>query len=499
MEYKARETRFFTFTFILSLILTVTILIGLSWLSHRFVINQKVAMQWETQSYRVINEFSELLSSLKDLETGERGFIITGDRKYLEPYTRGLSVVNRHLSNLRQLTSDNPAQQQRINSIAPLIKLKQSVLYEAIKLRSAEGFQSASEVVKAGLGRKTMDSILEIADQAIGEERRLLQIRSEQEGKYSHRVVHALVFGDIFNAMVLLALIAILLRENTRRRKTEDELTVDRRRLETIGKDLRETNEALEASIEKLRIETAERVKAVEALRSREHLLIQESRMAAMGEMLVNISHHWRQPLNVLGLKVQELGLTYKYGGFSEELLDGNVSEAMAIIKHMSQTISDFLNFLTPTREKILFSVDQAIRKAVGLVEENFRNNGITIGISSVGDPQINGDPNEFGQALLNLLMNAKDAFLEGRAAGAKITFLSWRESNRAVVTVTDNAGGIEEKILNKIFDAFFTTKELGKGTGVGLFLSKTIIEANMGGRLSVRNVEGGAEFRIEV
>ena len=95
--------------------------------------------------------------------------------------------------------------------------------------------------------------------------------------------------------------------------------------------------------------------------------------------------------------------------------------------------------------------------------------------------------------------MNAKDAFMEQKNKDARIVVRSWTEHGRAVVTITDNAGGIREDIIGKVFDAYFTTKPLGKGTGVGLFMSSAIIEKSMGGRLSVRNVEGGAEFRIEV
>lgn len=238
---------------------------------------------------------------------------------------------------------------------------------------------------------------------------------------------------------------------------------------------------------------------AEEKLRESERLLIQQSRLAAMGEMIVNISHQWRQPLNALGAMVQELGLSHKYGGFSEELLNDNINKVMEIIQNMSQTINDFQNYLSPSKGKMHFRVDQVIAKTVSLIEEHFKYQGISIDISSTGEPQINGYPNEYGQALLNLLTNAKDALLERGVADARIKVRSWAENGRAVVTVTDNAGGIKEEILNKIFDAYFTTKELGKGTGVGLFMSKNIIETNIGGRLSVRNVEGGAEFKIEV
>ena len=262
---------------------------------------------------------------------------------------------------------------------------------------------------------------------------------------------------------------------------------------------VQERTEKLTRALNKLHSETEERIHAVEELRKRERLLIQQSRLAAMGEMLVNISHQWRQPLNVLGLRVQELGLSFKYGTFSKELLEDNVAKAMEIIQHMSQTINDFQDYLTPNKEKKYFNVDQVIAKTISLIGENFKKQNIAIDIISSGDQQVNGFPNEYGQVLLNIFMNARDALLQRGTTGALITVRSWSEQGRTVITITDNAGGIEEEILDKIFDAYFTTKELGKGTGVGLFMSKNIIEQNMGGRLSVRNVDGGAEFRIEV
>ena len=270
------------------------------------------------------------------------------------------------------------------------------------------------------------------------------------------------------------------------------ELENSQAQLETRNKNIQEAHLKLEH-------ESAERIRILEDLRHKEQLLFQQSRLVAMGEMLMSISHHWRQPLNVLAVKAQELGLSYRYGGFNEELLDSNIGEMMETIKHMSQTISDFQGFIAPDQGKMPFRADQVVAKAVGLVEENFKSQGIGIDLSSTGESQINGYPNEYGQVLLNLLTNARDAFLEHGATHARIVVRSWSENGRTLVTVTDNAGGINGEIIEKIFDAYFTTKELGKGTGVGLFLSKNIIEKNMGGRLSVRNVNGGAEFKIEV
>ena len=262
--------------------------------------------------------------------------------------------------------------------------------------------------------------------------------------------------------------------------------------LEMQNKELRETYRQLEE-------ETAERVRMMEELREKDRVLLQQSRMAVMGEMLGNIAHQWRQPLNLLGIKIQQLGLSYEFGELSKELLDTNIEKSMEIVQHLSQTIDDFRNLSMPDREKMLFRADHVIAKTVSLIEESFKEQHIIIEVSTSGTPQINGYPNEFGQVILNILVNARDAFQERKTCEARITVRSWTEEGRTVVTITDNAGGIDDEIMGKIFDPYFTTKELGKGIGVGLFMSKTIIEKNMGGRLTMHNTSDGAEFMIKV
>ena len=269
--------------------------------------------------------------------------------------------------------------------------------------------------------------------------------------------------------------------------------------LEKIRAELEMQNKELQKTYQELEVETAVRIRAIEKLREKEQMMIQQNRMAAMGEMLGNIAHQWRQPLNVLGLKIQHLGLSYEYDEFSKELLDDNIDKSMEIVSHLSQTIDDFRNFSQPDKVKTLFSINQNIAKTFSMVEESFRENCITVDVNIVGDLQVKGYPNEYSQVLLNILMNAKDALLEREICDPRITIASWKENGRSVVTITDNAGGIKDEILGNIFDAYFTTKNLGKGTGIGLFMSKKIIENHMGGHLTVRNVAAGAEFRIEV
>ena len=254
----------------------------------------------------------------------------------------------------------------------------------------------------------------------------------------------------------------------------------------------RETEQALQK-------ETMERLQAVEELRKNEQLLIQQSRLAALGEMIGNIAHQWRQPLNNLGLLVQQPPVFYELGEVNKEFLEQNASKATEYIQHMSRTIDDFRNFFKPDKEKVLFKVREEVEKTLSLVELGFKAHQICIDVEVKGDPVIHGYSNEFSQVLLNILMNARDALTEREIAQPKIVISVGTEDSRAIVTIYDNAGGIAEEIMDKIFDPYFTTKGPQAGTGVGLFMSKTIIEKNMGGHLTVRNVGGGAEFRIEV
>jgi signal transduction histidine kinase/HAMP domain-containing protein len=290
--------------------------------------------------------------------------------------------------------------------------------------------------------------------------------------------------------------------ENALQRLNEElEMRVARRteELDEILTEQEMQHEELQAAYHELEARSAERIAILEELRQNEQILIQQSRLAAMGEMLGYIAHQWRQPLNVLGLHIQELGLSYQQGIIGAAQLEGNIDQAMVIIQHLSQTIDDFRNFNTQGKEKMPFLVHEALMSTVRLIEESFRQQNIAIEVSCSGAPRINGHPSEFGQVILNLLANSRDALQELGAASGLIKVHCRDEDGKAIVTVTDNAGGIKQEILDKIFDAYFTTKELGKGSGVGLFMSKIIIEKNLGGQLSVRNLHGGSQFTIEV
>lgn len=269
--------------------------------------------------------------------------------------------------------------------------------------------------------------------------------------------------------------------------------------LERIREKLALQNEELQNSYALLKEEASERLQALETLREKEQMLIQQSRQAAMGEMIGNIAHQWRQPLNVLGLYTQSFGAFYGKPSFTKEFMDTSVAKSMDIIKHMSKTIDDFRDYFKPEKEKSDFSVSETIKNTLSLLDGNFQNPKINLDIIENGNLVINGFQNEFAQVILNILVNAKDAIIERRISEARIVITVSSEADCAVVTIADNAGGISEEIINKVFDPYFTTKGPQYGTGIGLFMSKTIIEKNMDGRLTVQNTDIGAEFRIEV
>jgi signal transduction histidine kinase len=241
-------------------------------------------------------------------------------------------------------------------------------------------------------------------------------------------------------------------------------------------------------------------MRIMESLRDQEKLLILQSRQAAMGEMIGNIAHQWRQPLNSLGLLLQQLELFHASGKFDATFLATSVNKGRGIIQHMSQTIDDFRNFFRPEKEPKPFQLKEAIDATLELINDSFMSQQIQIDcqIQELSLEAI-GYPNEFSQALLNILLNAKDVLLERQIERPQITITAHATATHGIITIGDNGGGIAPEIIDRIFDPYFTTKGPQQGTGLGLYMAKMIIEKNMRGRLSVRNGSNGAEFCVEI
>ena len=243
----------------------------------------------------------------------------------------------------------------------------------------------------------------------------------------------------------------------------------------------------------------AEKKQAVQKREEQQMLMLQQSRFASMGEMIGNISHQWRQPLNALGLVLQKLILFQSRGMLDSERLEVSIEKGMNLINSMSTTIDDFRDFFNPNKEKMNFSIKGSITKAYTIVESTFDNASIEYRLEMDDDIEVYGYMNEFSQVIVNLLNNAKDAITENRVSGGHVIVKVKKNKDEIEVSVQDNAGGIPAEVADKIFDPYFTTKEEGKGTGIGLYMSKMIIEDHMDGKFDFVNIDNGACFSIRL
>jgi signal transduction histidine kinase len=226
-------------------------------------------------------------------------------------------------------------------------------------------------------------------------------------------------------------------------------------------------------------------------------LMLHQNRLAQMGEMINMIAHQWRQPLNHLSLVNQTLYYQYKKHELNDEKVEDFKEKSNKTIRQMSSTIDDFRNFFRPEKEKTDFCVNDVVRHVLDITVPMLKHNSIEVAFRYDQECYSYGFPNELGQGILNIVNNAQDALNEKGIDEKKIEIILHHQENRLVLSICDNAGGIEEGVIDKIFDPYFSTKSNKNGTGLGLYISKIIIEEHMKGRLLVSNKHNGACFKI--
>lgn len=234
----------------------------------------------------------------------------------------------------------------------------------------------------------------------------------------------------------------------------------------------------------------------------KERMLAQQSKLAMMGEMIGNIAHQWRQPLNALAIKIQDVPIALEVGDLDEKYARDFKNGSMSLINYMSGTIDDFRSFFKPDKQKIKFALKETVEKACVLIKDSLHFSFIQLHVEPIEENiYIYGYPNEFSQVLLNILSNAKDALKAHTETELerRITVSHKSADGFVHIYIVDNAGGIDEAILGKVFEPYFTTKHQGQGTGLGLYMSKMIVEQNMGGTLSVSNADKGACFTVSL
>jgi len=238
----------------------------------------------------------------------------------------------------------------------------------------------------------------------------------------------------------------------------------------------------------KLNEDLQEKIKTeVEKNREKDKIMYQHSRLAAMGEMVGNIAHQWRQPLNAMTVLIQSFALKKMTGKLTDEFIDKQVEEGLRLSQMMSNTIDDFRNFFTPNRSREYFDVKECIEDTINLAQEK----DVNITINCEDDIKIYGYQNEFSQVVLNLLSNSIDSFNRQNQYNKNILIDVKRSKNESYVYISfiDNGGGVDESIIDRIFEPYFTTKHKSTGTGIGLYMAKQIIEKQMKGTLRVENI----------
>ena len=240
--------------------------------------------------------------------------------------------------------------------------------------------------------------------------------------------------------------------------------------------------------------------------REQEQMLLQQSRLAATGEMLGAIAHQWRQPLNSLGLFVQDLQDAQENGELTPEYLDATVKEVMEQIGYMSETIDDFRNFFRPGNSLQEVRPMEVVRDTIRLLGAQLNAHGIQFDITDTSDERarVSVNANQFRQAIINILTNARDAIQQARTEGlippdgsGIIRIHSWSEENKTGLSFWNNGGEAGPVVLERMFDPYFTTKQENKGTGLGLYVARIIIEKNMHGSIRSEDMEGGVQFMI--
>lgn len=237
----------------------------------------------------------------------------------------------------------------------------------------------------------------------------------------------------------------------------------------------------------------------IEKNRQKDLLLFEQSKFSALGEMIGNIAHQWRQPLNIVSMLFQKIERSHKNNTLNDENMNKLVTQALDTVDYMSQTIDNFRSQFEPNREKEKYNLSSTIANTVALVDNSFNILGITIEIDILASIDLYGFPQDLKQILLNLLNNAKDAITLNSISSGKILIKAEYTDNqeKILIKVEDNGGGINKDYIDKIFEPYFTTKHKSQGTGIGLYMSKQIVEKHLGGTITVSSSNTNTCFNI--
>ena len=245
----------------------------------------------------------------------------------------------------------------------------------------------------------------------------------------------------------------------------------------------------------------------IKELHEKNELLLQQQRMAAMGEMLSMISHQWKQPLGAINTTIMGIKIKIESGKFNLSdpfeqkkflnYLERKHNGILDYVEYLSSTTDDFKNFFNPNKSKVRTSLTAPIKNALNIIRLPMKRNGIEISTDFKTDIEFMMYPNEVTQILLNLFKNSEDNFREKKIRDPKIIIATLLQDNNAIIRIYDNGGGIPANIAKHIFEPYFSTKKDKHGTGLGLYMSKMIMEEHHNGKLRMKNQYKGVTFEL--
>lgn len=232
-------------------------------------------------------------------------------------------------------------------------------------------------------------------------------------------------------------------------------------------------------------------------IREKNDMMLFQARQAQMGELLSMIVHQWKQPLSAISASAGLIELMKRMDNINPAQLDKSLKNITKSVKFMAETIDDFRNFFKKEKNKSLFDIKSLIDKTIFFISDGIKNNEIQVNFDNQIKDKINIIGNEIRQVFLNIFANAVDALSELNLENREINILLTEDENFQKIEISNNGGNIPEGIIEKVFNSYFTTKGEKKGTGIGLYMSRMIVEKNHNGKIYVENIEGGVKFTI--